>query len=327
MSDFGKLVVGFLSIVYTSSGCLGTITHQKNQQFHITSQPAGVGVSLNGNPLGITPLDINHPYQEQTYNFNRWWWLSVAVSTGLSVGGLVIRNEVDASNSDSASLFGTSLLSLGLASLAYSVYYCILGESRHGEFVKKAKKTVNLEAKLDGYSTLRRKVLLTGSSDNVFFQLKSRKNYYANSTKREPTDANSHTIVAVFDIQDKREKSRLRAKTLDQLSDYLSAKFSQETGYRIVPRKQLRSELLAQKKASYRQCFDSACQIEIGKAVSASSTLVTKIIQIGRSCAVSGILFDLKSETAEKAATAKASSCTPDGIMQALDQMVGKLRS
>jgi hypothetical protein len=326
-------IIGFLLVSLFFNGCLGIQSHQRNQRLVINSDPPGATVFLNNAASGTTPLEVSRPYQDRIYDFNRWWWLSAAASSGLAAGGLAMY--LDGPGFDSAdssgynnSWIGAGLLSAGLAALAYSVYYCLDAESKDGRPVAGAKPRVDITTEMDGYLSQRKEVFFPYDSEIIDFSLQpgqpDQKNIEEPLEKKANTQR-SMSVVAVFNIQDKRDKARLKASSIDQLSDYLSAKLSQETLYRVVPRKQLRDALLAQKKTSYRRCYDNACQIEIGKALSAGLTLITKIARVGRSCVVSGILYDLKSETAEQAATAKTYTCTPEGIMLALDEMVAQL--
>ena len=97
-------------------------------------------------------------------------------------------------------------------------------------------------------------------------------------------------------------------------------RLTQVTRYRVVPRDQLRARLMQEKKGSHQQCFDESCQIELGKALAAQKTLSTKILRVGKRCAITSSLFDLRSETAEQSALART-DCDEDSLMDAMDRV------
>jgi hypothetical protein len=69
---------------------------------------------------------------------------------------------------------------------------------------------------------------------------------------------------------------------------------------------------------------DQSCQIELGKALAAEKTLATKILRLGPSCTLTSALYDLKTETAESAASVH-SDCSLGAVAQALDRLVRAL--
>lgn len=131
-------------------------------------------------------------------------------------------------------------------------------------------------------------------------------------------------IVAVFDIQD-ASGTRFAPEVREQLTEFLIAQVASR-GFRVVPRDQLRSRLAEQKADSYRQCYDQGCQIELGRALAAQKSLAVKILVIEERCALTGLLYDLKSETAERA-TSIDSACSASALMDALKQLSGGLGS
>lgn len=125
-------------------------------------------------------------------------------------------------------------------------------------------------------------------------------------------------ILAVFDIDDTTNKFSPQARA--ELTDYLAAQLAQGNLFKVVPRSQLKERLQANKKASYKACFDSRCQIEIGRELAAEKSLATKIIKVGSKCALMATLFDLKTSTSEAAATQKA-KCNQDDLVTALEKV------
>jgi hypothetical protein len=132
-------------------------------------------------------------------------------------------------------------------------------------------------------------------------------------------------VVAVFDLQDGARKGRLPDDSLDQLTDYLAALLTERVGYRVVPRDQLRARLAEQKTESFRQCFDQSCQIELGRALAAEKSLAAKVLHFGSKCAVTAVLYDLRSETTERATTKNLASCRIEDFMKGLEDVVDHL--
>jgi hypothetical protein len=141
----------------------------------------------------------------------------------------------------------------------------------------------------------------------------------------QPRKAKRSPVVAVFDLQD--SSGQLDQKTRDQLSDYLAAQVTALAGFKVVPREQLRARLVQQKTGGYRECFDQGCQIELGKALAAEKSLSTKILRVGKGCTLAAMLFDLKTETAERAASMDLEAgCTDEAIKTALGEVARKLK-
>jgi hypothetical protein len=130
-------------------------------------------------------------------------------------------------------------------------------------------------------------------------------------------------VVAVFDVID--ASGQLDDKSQDQLSDYLSVRATQALGLRVVPRANLRELLQKKKEESYRACADETCQIELGKALSAEKTLAPKLIRMGGACAIAATLFDLKTETAELAASIKT-KCAKEALLQGIDDLIDAMK-
>ncbi len=139
-----------------------------------------------------------------------------------------------------------------------------------------------------------------------------------------PVASGPAPVVAVFDIQDASRKLA-DAAARDQLSEYLAAQLTELAGYRVVPRDQLRARLLAQKSSSYQQCYDQSCQLELGKAMAAEKSLSTKLLQVGRRCAITATLYDLRSETTDAATTVDAKSCKLEDLMTGLQDVARRL--
>lgn len=142
----------------------------------------------------------------------------------------------------------------------------------------------------------------------------------ARPSTRAPLE--SSVILAVFDIED--ATGQFKTQECEQLQDFLSTRLTELAGLKVVPRQQLRERLREQQSESYRQCYDEACQIELGKEIAASKSVSTRILKVGTSCVVTSKLFDLKSATSERAASARV-ACTADALLDGMDQIARQL--
>jgi hypothetical protein len=135
--------------------------------------------------------------------------------------------------------------------------------------------------------------------------------------------AGPRPILAVFDLED--SAGVLTPTTRQELGDFLATQLVETGRYRVVPRSQLRSRLVAEKTGGYRPCFDGACQIELGKALAAEKTVAPRLLKVGTRCMLTAQLHDLRSETAEGAASLE-SDCDPARLLEAVRALAGKLR-
>jgi hypothetical protein len=140
---------------------------------------------------------------------------------------------------------------------------------------------------------------------------------------RRPLPASTAgSIVAVVDIQDASRAGPPRP--LPKASAYLDARLAERCGLRTVPRGQVRQRLLQRKTDSYKPCYDSVCQIALGKALAAQKVLSTRLLPAGRQCVLAASLYDLRTETTEAAATVPT-SCSRNHLPQAIDALLDKL--
>jgi hypothetical protein len=139
-----------------------------------------------------------------------------------------------------------------------------------------------------------------------------------------PAPRRPRPITVVFAIQDMSGK--LEENLLLQLTEYLSTQVAQQLDLKVVPREQLRERLVAQKKESYKACYDRSCQIELGRALAASKTVSSTLLQVGSRCVLNTTLIDLRTEATERAASAET-SCTPEALLDAVKKAVGQLRA
>lgn len=131
-------------------------------------------------------------------------------------------------------------------------------------------------------------------------------------------------VVAVFDLEDSGKLVPEGAAL--QITDYLATRIAERLSFRVVPRDQLRARLVEEKAEGYKSCFDTSCQLELGKALAAEKSLATRLLRVGKTCAMTTTLYDLRTETAERAASVKT-DCTEDGLLSGVDEVVEQLRT
>ena len=146
---------------------------------------------------------------------------------------------------------------------------------------------------------------------------------FASTLRAAPARAESaRPVVAVFTLQSKGVA--LDASTRDRLSEYLTTRLAASGRYQVIPRADLKTRLSAQKKASYRSCYDSACQIEIGKELAAEKSLTASVIRMGTRCIMTIALYDLRRAATDGAATTR-SDCQEEALSGAIDRVVAQL--
>lgn len=130
-------------------------------------------------------------------------------------------------------------------------------------------------------------------------------------------------VVAVFDFEgDLAGNGPLSG----ELAGYLATRLAERIGYRVVPPEQVRARLLQEKQQSFRACYDSSCQIELGRALAAQKTVATRVLRAGEVCALTTTFYDLGTETTERA-TSVRTRCEPDALLLGVDQVVAQLES
>jgi hypothetical protein len=129
-------------------------------------------------------------------------------------------------------------------------------------------------------------------------------------------------VIAVFDVQE--TAGLMTPAQLDQLTEYLTVKLTETTKFRVVPRTQIRERLREEKTNTYTACFDESCQIELGKNLAAQKSLSTKLLQVGTDCVLTSTLFDLKTETTERAASV-TTGCAVNAMFGGVDEIVRRL--
>ena len=321
MNTMRHKLLACASILIMCCGCLTTRKETQTQTIKVNPTPADARVWVKDDSgqrfMGQGPALINQRYDQEVTEFNEWWWAMLPTSLVAATFGSIFM-ALDDSQADAQWGTGIGLVVAGGIGTILSLIFCIRGQLKQGESRPISRK-VMIGADRDGYLT--RGLDIEFPSDKKEINLELLRGNQA-ATVAEPGPGPRRAIVAVFDVHD--ASGRFDKEMLGQLTVYLGTALMKTGQYKIIPRDQLRSRLLEEKKGSYSKCVDESCQIELGKAVAAQKSLATQLLRVGDKCAVTANLFDLKTETAEKGAMAKT-GCTPDDLLAAMEQIAKQL--
>lgn len=122
-----------------------------------------------------------------------------------------------------------------------------------------------------------------------------------------PSTALARPKLAVMEIQDQTRS--LSAGLLESLTDSLRTMLTRSGQFIVIDKSRqaaaLKKLVAAQKKESYKACYDSRCQIPLGQALAADSILRTKISRVGSLYLAFAELVDLEKEAVTAAAQAQ----------------------
>jgi hypothetical protein len=146
-----------------------------------------------------------------------------------------------------------------------------------------------------------------------------------------PGRADSRSKVAVMTLADGTRT--LSRSVVDALTDALRTQLAQSGRYIVIDKSRqaavLRQLIVEQKKESYRECYDSSCQIPLGQALAADSILRTKLTRVGSSYLLLAELVDLAKEAVTRAAQARVrarpASGRDDRLLGAVTTLVRQL--
>lgn len=320
-----RRVGAVILLVIFAWSCSTVKTEHRVQKIRVTTHPTRAWVwqveQGKRQVMGQSPVTMEKHYQVKKKSLSPWWWLVVGLTGAAgSVGLAVYNHESDAGKYLTYAGYGALLLSL------LSYYY--LGQIFSGEELPEPQP-ITLGASLDGYLDQQTTVMVPGVKKYAKLTLPRDPDAPQPAPRAARAAAPSSSgpgkmIVAVFDVQDLSRKFKKR--TLNQLTEYLSARITQVTRYRVVPRDQLRTRLFEEKRGTYRECYEETCQIELGKALAAQKSLSTKILKVGKRCAISSILYDFKTETAEQSALVRT-DCDEDSLMDCMDRVARQFSS
>lgn len=132
------------------------------------------------------------------------------------------------------------------------------------------------------------------------------------------------SVVAVFELRDPARV--VSAADRRSLTRYLATKLAETGRFQVVPEADVRRVLEEKKVESYDACYDEACQIEIGKELAAQKSVAVELVQLGETCAMTALVFDLATSASERAATEKG-ACAIEILVGLIDRLALKLAS
>ncbi len=324
---FRRCLAALLAVLF-SFGCATSYTEQRVQPVRVVTNPSRAWVyqkdEKGEHVLGQAPLVARTRYQVVKKKLNPWWWAVVGGTAVVAGVGVAFYN----SNSDA----GKYVTYAGSAALGLSLMAWYFLQRWIGGETPAEPREVTLGARLDGYLEQQTSLMIPGQDRSLSLVLPPDPAHPPKPQQRPappalhaasiPATDSSHPVLAVFDVQD--ASGKMRAKALDQLTEYLAARLTQVTRFRILPRDQIHARLAQQKRGSYRKCYDESCQIELGKALAARKTLATKILKVGRRCAITSTMYDLQTETADISALVKT-DCDADSLLDSMDRVARQL--
>ena len=325
-------------VLLTAGGCSRVVSEARIQTVRVETVPPGLQVEQidrQGHRIvGASPVNVERRYNVQVKYFQHWNWVWPALFGVCSGVGFGMMGEGGGDEPPPGLIAGTLCL---LGFLPTFITNTVLAV-RSGRVVSTETEPVRFQAYSPGTGWGTQQVTIPGPLSQIKLvptpgpARRVARRPAAPTPKPTPAPARpspapppakARPIVAVFEVED--GSGKLSAQVLGQLTDYFAAKLTEVAGYRVIPRRLIRARLVENKAEGYKQCYDEACQIELGRALSAQKSLATKLIQVGSSCALSATLYDLKTETTEKA-TSVRTNCTEDALMDGMEQIARKLR-
>jgi hypothetical protein len=140
------------------------------------------------------------------------------------------------------------------------------------------------------------------------------------------SSSEQHSIVAVLDIVN--AGSSLEDKVMLAGTDYLRNRLAMLRSFYIVEKSRqesaLRRMVKKTKAESYEPCYDRACQVPLGQALSADCLLSCRVQDFGGEFSFACELVDLTKEATTRAGSADFDG-SPEGFRQAIDSVVKQI--
>lgn len=135
-------------------------------------------------------------------------------------------------------------------------------------------------------------------------------------------DVSPPAVIAVFELRDPSHVVSQNDRR--SLTRYLATKLAETRRFQVVAEDDMRRVLQEKKVESYDACYDEACQIEIGKDLAAQKSVVAEIVQLGDTCAITAVVYDLAKAASDRAATEKG-PCAIEALVLSLERLAVKL--
>lgn len=355
---WGARALIVLLVVTLGAGCGGPRELTSKVAVDVQTTPPGAMVTLTDasgrRALGRAPLTHEVEYVESVYESTPAWWIMTAASAvAAGVGAALVAGGVGSELRDSdgtlvrdttdSAMVGTgiALVALGGTTFFVGLPLAIVDTSLADDVLWSSPRhgPTAYEADLPGYRGASQ-VLATSAERPWSVSLVLAADASAAPVLGGLADApkagegavvsgvgglgtrGALPFVAVFEVED---RSRVTdAATIAALTDQLATQLVERRAFRVVPAADLRARLAEAKKASYQACVDERCQIELGKAVAADRTLSARILRVGEGCTINGVVYDLKTEATERAASVRG-GCTPEALVAGIERLAAKL--
>ncbi|MBM4372115.1 MAG: hypothetical protein FJ098_10705 [Deltaproteobacteria bacterium] len=134
--------------------------------------------------------------------------------------------------------------------------------------------------------------------------------------------ADEPAVLAVFPLEDKTGK--LADAVEEKLTDYLGTRMGEGGLYQVIPSADVRQRIAQAREETHKACYDTSCQVELGRQLAAGKTLAARVMTIGKVCAVSLQLYDLGRAATDKTASIPC-RCDEESLFDALDRGVVRL--
>ena len=323
-----SLLVGMFAFA-----CAGIRNEKRTYRVQVETTPPGAKVwyqdATGQHMVGTSPTVLEREYDQGVHEQSPWSWVTAVLSTCVFAGSTTWAAYAPESDDTQQGISIALAVVSGLIMLG-AVPVAIGGELNDGEDALPRPFDLDLGADLEGYTGARMKVTIPSGQDKLSLLLHpsgksqpvAKESAVLGALKGGLIVAAKPPVVAVFDIHD--ASGRFKRADLDQLTGYLATCLTQARKGRVVPREQIRERLKGEKAGGYRACFEESCQIDLGRAVAAEKSLSTTLIRVGKKCALTINLFDLKSETAERGATVET-GCGVEALMGAMKKVAEDL--
>ena len=134
---------------------------------------------------------------------------------------------------------------------------------------------------------------------------------------------NEAIVVAVFLMESRG--SGLKADEVVNLTDYMATRMGEGGELQIIPRDEIKKRLVQVKASSHKECYDTNCQIQLGRELAAQYSVSSSIGRVGRRCLITIQIFDLKSSTMVKGLTGNV-PCDPDSLIASIDSLALEIK-
>lgn len=317
-----RQIIALLLLATTLSACFNTQRVPMVHKIQITTTPERAHIwredKAGRQAVGQAPFLLEERYERVTRKVTAASWVTWVGTILLCAGGFVLGAVSDNTTATALGYVTGGIIAPFVLLAPFSLF--------SGDMDMTRSVPLTLGASSPGYSEgwlklqvppLKKKGEARPTEQKVHITLAPGGSKTVNTAPVTPTAAAEpqRPIVAVFDLADSKHK--LDATTAGELAEYLATQLTATGRYRTVPRSQLRKRLSGEKRKGYKACFDEACQIELGKAMAAQKSLATKIIRVGKICTLTSVLYDLKTETSERAATTEG-ACSTEGLLASL---------